>query len=172
MRRIFFALLVISSVIAVGCQKDVPVSPGSVSGGLEYYSSCKSEIVANVLPGNDSVIILYSYDDSQKRLQISHINAVLNSRCDSLFCDISNFGNRITIDEMELMPRSSCLGYFNLKINIDGVQPTSYTLTIQEPVSSKKEKIVFTLNLGAAKFGLLKFPLKYRDEKLLLRMAV
>lgn len=164
MRRIFLNFLFILFTIAVGCRKDRPASQGNVSGGFEYYSRCKSEVDTNDLHGNDSVLILFAYDDSQKRLQITHVNAVLNSRCDSICCDISNFGTRISIDVRELLPRSQNLGYYNLKMDIKGVEPTTYTLIIQEPVSSNKEKIVFTLNLGADKEGLLMFPQQYLNK--------
>ena len=162
MRSAVLSGLFLFPMFIAGCKKDISDVSNSISGKMLYRSSCKAVVLQDGLAKSDTITILYTYDASLKQLQLTHVNAVLNSCSDSAYCIISNVGSSITIEEMELIPRCNSLGYFNLKIELSGVEATFYRINMKEPDSSSREGVVFTVDLEDQTEGMLKIPVVFR----------
>jgi len=135
-------------ILVFSCKKD-DNKQLLLTGTLVTYSECKSSKSANLITETpDSLSCVdYSFDVSNNKLSIKHINAGFNCCPDSLYCEVTLSNDSIIIQEFEKIAQCNCNCLFDLEIEINGVETKKYQLIFIEPYSGDQEKIIFGLDL-------------------------
>lgn len=117
------------------------------------FGECKiqeTNKISKVDQRNEECII-FQYNESDKILNINHINACFNCCPGSIIAEISINYNNINITEDETFQDGmacSCICLYDLQYSIRNVLPIEYTLNIIEP---------FTINLSSEESGTICF---------------
>lgn len=130
--------------------------PTAITGELVSDTGCKTFGKSASLEGEtpDTLSCLeYSYDEAEKLLSISHINAGFNCCPENLYCSVSCHEDTILIEEHETDGLCDCLCLFDLEIEVAGVVPGEYVIQVIEPCNHDEEEIIFEVDLESQKEG-------------------
>jgi hypothetical protein len=159
MRTLIFLILIVFSItlIVYGCEKSDDKNKQLIlTGKLVSHTSCKNglkSISGSTLTSDSLSCINYSFDDSNKKLIIKHINAGFNCCPDSLYCKLSLSNDTVIIQEFEKSHNCKCNCLYDLEIEISGVDSKKYQVKLIEPYSGEQDKLNFGLDLGKDKNG-------------------
>ena len=156
MKRILVFFVISSGLIFFnGCENDGD-SQMDLNGRIISNTGCKHDLKSGTetlqLADNLSCAE-YTYDDTDKKLIINHLNAGFNCCPESLYCTVSLQNNLIIIKELEVEPLCDCLCLYDLVIEIEEVAKKKYQIEIQEPYSGEQDKLIFSVDLSANTSG-------------------
>jgi hypothetical protein len=144
------AFILLLSLLVFACEHDnINKELSGLSGKLISHSTCKSIKSAGLdaeTPTNQSCVE-YSFDASNSRLSLKHINAGFNCCPDSIYCHVSLSHDTIIISESEESSLCNCNCLFDLEIEVSGVEAQEYQIKFIEPYAADQEKMAFGLNL-------------------------
>ena len=150
-------IFLITGLFIYSCENEKTGSEQlKITGNLVNNSPCKNELKSNsgVFDTPDSLsCVEYSFDDSNNKLIIKHINAGFNCCPESLYCDVSLSNDTVIIQEFEAAALCDCDCLFDLDIELNGVSPQNYHIRFIEPYVENLEKLVFDIDLSKDKEG-------------------
>ena len=145
-RKIFLSAVILM-LLFIGCEKEK--EEGSISGRVIKHTDCKTfktgdnnGDIADTLSCVD-----YSFNQSEKKLMLNHINTGFNCCPGELTCEVSLSGDTIVIQEFEKESACDCNCLFDLDIEIDGLTAKKYYLKFIEPYRGNQEKLFFEIDL-------------------------
>ena len=140
----FLSAVFFISLFLQGCDK----AEQQITGRLVSHSSCKSSKSLTFYEETPDTLscINYFYDSPGKILSLEHINAGFNCCPGEITCSLSVNGDTITITEKEESSLCNCNCLFDLKIELQHLEPGSYVIKVIEPYCGRQEKLVFTFN--------------------------
>ena len=145
--RLYLVMIaVVFSCFTYSCDKE---QENTLTGSLINHTGCKmfkSYYIDSDTPDTLSCIN-YSFDPSNNKLSLSHINAGFNCCPESLYCDIKMINDTIIIQEFEKEALCDCNCLYDLEIELNGVFSKIYYLKIIEPYAGDEEKLFFQLDL-------------------------
>jgi hypothetical protein len=141
---------VVIALLAFSCEheKDNNNLQG-LTGKLINNSDCKNlkpVTIIDTIPDSLSCVD-YSYEPSNHKLLIKHINAGFNCCPDGLYCNATLSNDTIIIQEFENDQLCNCECLFDLEIEITGVTPEEYLIKFIEPYCGDQEQIIFEVDL-------------------------
>lgn len=120
-----------------------------IAGGLISHSDCKSYKPEKTTAGEkDFTSVTYSFQPTDNKLKLNHINAGFNCCPGEISCDISFQNDTINIIEKELEHSCKCDCLFDLEIEIEGIEAKTYHLNFVEPYVGDQPKLQFIINLS------------------------
>ncbi|MEA1896361.1 MAG: hypothetical protein U9N53_01705 [Bacteroidota bacterium] len=139
------------SCLTYSCDKE---QENTLSGNLVNHSGCKT-FKSYIIPNTPDTLscINYSFDPSNNKLTLNHINAGFNCCPESLYCDIKIINDTIIIQEFEKEALCDCDCLYDLEIELYGVFSKIYYLKIIEPYVGNQEKLFFQLDLESHNQG-------------------
>ena len=133
--------------IFIGCEKEN--EEGSIDGKVVEHTDCKTFKTGNI--NNDVADTLscvdYSFDVSENKLTLKHVNTGFNCCPGALTCTVSQSSDTIIIQEFEEQSACDCNCLFDLDIEITGLTAKSYYLKFIEPYCGDQEKLFFEVDL-------------------------
>jgi hypothetical protein len=148
MKRIMYFVLtaLFLMVLVTSCETTQEMV---ISGSLVSHSDCKSGLRVSELTTSDTITrVDYSYDATNKKLSLTHVNAGFNCCPDSLWCNIYTGVNSIIIKESEKESLCNCNCLYDLSIEINGVEKGKYELRFIEPyVPENVQQLYFDVDL-------------------------
>jgi len=97
--------------------------------------------------------IHFTYDETTRQLSLGHINAAFNCCPDSIYCQVSEDNDTITIEEFEGMGLCDCICLYDLDIRIEGMLPKMYYIKVVERSIDDDERLYFNVDLGLTPTG-------------------
>ena len=133
------------SFLNSGCDKE---QESTLSGNLVNHSDCKT-FKSYIIPNTPDTLscINYSFEPSNNKLILNHINAGFNCCPGSLYCDIRLNKDTIIIQEFEKEALCDCDCLYDLEIELNDVLSKVYYLRIIEPYARDEEMLFFQLDL-------------------------
>jgi len=133
------------SFLPYSCDKE---QENTLTGNLINHTGCKV-FKSYIIPNTPDTLscINYSFDPSNNKLTLNHINAGFNCCPGSLYCDIKMINDTIIIQEFEKEALCDCDCLYDLEIELTGVFPKIYYLKFIEPYIGDQEKLFFQLDL-------------------------
>jgi hypothetical protein len=128
---------------------DEKKTSNGLNGGLVNHSECKSSksaLVLNDVPDSVSCIN-FIYDEEEKTLYLTHLNAGFNCCPGSLYCQIKQSNDTVIIEEFEKSSMCDCNCLFDLDYELSGVEKQSYIIKFIEPYLSGQTPLIFELDL-------------------------
>jgi hypothetical protein len=126
-----------------------------MSGKLLSYSDCKEKKSIDFTEGTPDSLscVEYSFNPSESKLYLKHINAGFNCCPKGLYCNISLNNDTITIHEFENAHDCDCNCLYDLYIEINGAIIKKYQVKFIEPYCSEQEKLLFEIDLTNGNAG-------------------
>jgi len=157
MKTTIYAVFIVSlfGFIFFSCEKESD-NQNTVTGQLVSNSACKYNTESSFQDqGTPDTLscVEYSFDENENKLTLKHINAGFNCCFDSLYCEISQEGDTIQIQEIEKNPQCYCECLYDLNIEINGIERKKYQLDFIEPYRLKLEKLAFEIDLTESETG-------------------
>ena len=147
---ILISLLIISS-----CEKREVGTDQTINGKLISNSECKglkSIDLSTDTPDSISLVI-YSFNPSNNKLSLKHINAGFNCCPGNLTCEFKLVGDTIIIQEFEEAAQCRCNCLYDLEMEIDGIGTKKYQLKFIEPYAENLAPLIFELDLRTITSG-------------------
>jgi len=147
----FFLVAFVFTFLVCSCEKDKEKSKQlTLTGQLVNHSACKSGL--NSPDGTTEIpdtlsCIDYSFDTSNNKLSMKHINAGFNCCPDSIYCNVAIMNDTIIVQECEKNSLCNCLCLYDLDIEINGVDSKKYQVRFIEPYSGEQDKLIFGIDL-------------------------
>lgn len=140
------------ALVILGCENTNEPGNGEnpdVTGRVTDNTDCKQfeSAYGDLAVGDTVSCIEYTYNASEQKLILKHINTGFNCCPESLYCSVSTVGDTIIIEEFELSSLCDCNCLFDMDIEITGIRPQSYYLKVIEPYALDEEKLYFEINL-------------------------
>lgn len=159
MRKIFFSILFLSLIglIILSCEKEYENSKQlELTGELVYNTSCKNGLKSSsyetTTPDTLSCVE-YTFDSTNNKLTLKHINAGFNCCPDSLYVKISSNGDTIIIQEYEANAQCDCNCLYDLEIELNDVKAKKYQIRFIEPYATDQQELLFGADLINNKMG-------------------
>lgn len=147
-KPIYRVIPVIVFILLVNaCKKDISTLP--VIGALVNNSDCKANKSASFtcqVTKNQSCAE-YTYDHSQKKLAIKHINTAFNCCPGKLSCNVSIKGDTLIIKESEKQSLCDCICLYDMEIEIKNLTAGKYRIRFIEPYGGTEENLTFEVDL-------------------------
>lgn len=161
MKTKLFLLVIILVVGLLGCSntKDAKhkKKATTITGQVISFTKCKNEYDSGysaVITPDSLSCIDYSFDKTNKKLTIKHINAGFNCCPESLFCNVSLAKDTIIVQELQKKNGCKCNCLYDLDIVLNGVQAEKYIIKFVEPFTNDQEKLIFKMDLTKENQGL------------------
>jgi len=147
MRRTIYPCLAgfVIVLLIFSCERDNQIMTGKIINDSGCKNSKSGEFKTDT--PDSLACVFYSYDKSESKLSVNHINAGFNCCPEKLFCNISLKGDTIIISESEKKTLCRCDCLYDLDIEITGVDAKEYNIKFIEPYAGNQEKIIFHLDL-------------------------
>lgn len=150
-----FSLFILILIIT-GCEHDKEANNQvNINGSLVNHSNCKSLItVTGYLEIHDTLsCVEYSFNASDNKLLLKHINAGFNCCPDSLYSNISVSNDTIIVREYEYLQNCYCNCLYDLDFEIYRVNSQHYVIRFIEPYCNDQEEIIFGVDLENVPVG-------------------
>ena len=146
-----FAILlpVTTAFLIIGCKDQKETAESKISGSLINNSECKSLKSGDLKAGIADTLscVDYTYDASNRRVIMKHINAGFNCCPVSISCEVSTNNDTIIIREKEQEQACNCNCLFDLDIELEGVGQNNYQVRFIEPYAAGQEGLIFEMDL-------------------------
>ena len=150
-------LLLLVLVYSCGEQKTATEPSGSTPSGtlIELPYSCKTlsaEDPAAISPDRECFKFRY---DGTSSLELDHINTAFNCCPEEIVADITIENDTVIITESEIGGLCDCICLFDLSYQINGLEPSEYTIIFRSPYLSGEDSILTaTINLSDSTYGI------------------
>jgi hypothetical protein len=141
-------ICLLAGVFFLSCDKENPVS----------HSDCKNSNLKSIGQscdyGPDSSCVSYIYNDQDKKLKLTHINAGFNCCPGEIYCHIEIKNDTVFLTESEEKADCDCDCLYDIDIHISEIVKQKYYISIIEPYRNNQEKILFEIDLTQNETGL------------------
>jgi len=145
-----FTFLIFS--LFVSCEKEH--SDTNPSGRLTSYTDCKDNKNFYATDSISSSMSCVEYVFNNGVLSLTHVNAGFNCCPETIGADITFSENVITINEYETKHDCDCNCLYDIDIEIDNLESSTYDFIFVEPyISFLGEELIFTVNLADSTHG-------------------
>lgn len=145
-------LILVFAIFFNSCEKDQKQinlkSNINIIAGCNYYSTTS---IHNIPPTVSSVS--YEYNESTRKLKLTHYNAGFNCCPGVLSCESLLEGNTIKILEKEEGDGCHCLCLYDIEIEVNNIDETEYKIEINEPYSDSNDALNAIINLKSNPTG-------------------
>lgn len=160
----WISILGIILILSVACQKDLSLlwsimdhtANKTAEGQLIQATGCKEQPVSKTNQTMNKTDDIIQYEFNNGILTIDHINTAFNCCPDTVGGHIFVEGDTITILEYEILENGGCrcLCLYDLKFEIQNVQPTKIYLKVFQPLVAEGEEVHdFILDLSKTPSG-------------------
>lgn len=139
---------VLALVFFAACKKDKDDKEENspVNNVVVSNSGCKSNII-RMDSISDQSCIIYSYDESNRKLSLTHMNAAFNCCPGELSCEVTFNTDTIVFTENESKAECNCTCLYDLNIEVNNVAKGAYFLKFNELYVEGMDEIEFAINL-------------------------